>query len=416
MDLKRLPAVIGVGLGVHACLFVLRIVTYGAAMDWMATESWQLAMSGVAVAGSFCLAFGNLELAARLTDGRARWLRLAAWLQLSTAALDMLTGWYEHAINLGWGWEVLQWTFSVLLFGSATCLALAARQTRARWFAVIFWVLMFVMRPPPPVAETLDALVSAPVYLVVRGAYLGTLATTLVLLARTASVAPADRSPQALYLLHGSIRVRVAAIGVLIAATMFAVSSHTVSALRFLIVAPVLVNIFAAIAFAAGAALFARGARRGVEVAFAVTAWLSAWMAGVLANQVPFMYGVTTENHRRERRYEETAGALEVPVKVAVIAAIAIALVALMVHIQQHGSAPLARFIRLRATAFVVLMTLAMTIAEQIFKARSTSAILMAASLTSGFGIAALLLAAGAFKRAATSTGATELPTARLVD
>jgi Co/Zn/Cd efflux system component len=99
-----------------------------------------------------------------------------------------------------------------------------------------------------------------------------------------------------------------------------------------------------------------------------------------------------------------------------VVVAIAITLAALWAHFTQLGNLAVARFIRVRATIFVVLMTIAYTVAEQIFKTRSTSTLLMASLLTGAFGIAALLTAASAFKRAAAPAVGTNLPTATLVN
>ena len=95
---------------------------------------------------------------------------------------------------------------------------------------------------------------------------------------------------------------------------------------------------------------------------------------------------------------------------------VVVALVAVGAHIRRLGHHALAESIAPRTTTFVILM--ATSVVVQLYlapKVRSMGELVMIGLLAAAAGVAALLVAAGIFKRASEATSEQSLPTATML-
>lgn len=404
---------------------VFAIVRIAAPKGWIG-EVYFIVLTGVYVASAALMLMAIGELARRLPEPRAAGARIA--MVCSAVFLGLLVA--SRTIDavsfkVGQGsplvWQIQQWIYLALYLGMAVGLWMAAKDSaRAMGGVIALVVVSLVMSAPDPFAEKIRTLFGANFRYVFAVLALGQLALQVFLVheaSRASTQALPAEPSRALQLLGTSLRVRVAALFVLVAFTVFAVGGRSLGSMKVAMIGAPLINAAAFLVFSIAALRAGRGLDRNVDLAFGIAGGLAAWCAGVLSAQVPALYEMMSQSGGyASERAERIAQAMSVTLPLLAVTSVVVALVATGTHLRRSGHTDAAATLAPKITTFVILMLGSVLVQVYLLpEARSVGSFVGIGLLAAVAGVGALLVAAGVFQRAAETVETAALPTATLV-
>ncbi len=417
-----MPYAILVALAVETAFVLVR---FALPASWF-SEKYFLVSTGIYAASALLFTMGCSELARRLPEKQAVGAQIATIANATFLGL-ILAGGLVNMAAMSFGgkaellWTIQSYMYLALYLATAAGLIVAAGGFARVAPAAIALIIVSIALSPPQFISTkiFHALGSSYryVYAVVGLSQLA-LQVFLVREAARSSTRALAAEPTAPFVLLGTaLRTRVIAMFVLVAFSLFATGGRSLAAMKFAMVAAPVINLAAFLVFAVAALRAGRGLDARAQILFSLAGTAAAWCAGVLSMQTPAIYQMFGggDSYASERN-AEIVQALSIAMPLVATVGVVVALVAVGAHIRRLGHHALAESIAPRTTTFVILM--ATSVVVQLYlapKVRSMGELVMIGLLAAAAGVAALLVAAGIFKRASEATSEQSLPTATML-
>jgi|GEM_PF-6628003 len=391
---------------------------------WVITEKYWLLSTGINACSALLFTMGCADLVRRLPQRQAMGAQVAMVANAVQLALVLASGVLSFLVigeKSELIWKLQGYMYLAVYLTSAVGVIIAAGGfVRVAAPAIALVVLSIVLAPPPFIAGKLYDALGSNVRLVFSVVNITQLGVQLFLLREAARASTRDlpAEPTAPFALLGTaLRTRVIAMFVLVAFSLLATGGRSLGAMKFAMVAAPAINMAAFLVFAVAALRAGRGLDARVQILFSLAGGAAAWCAGVLSMQTPAIYQMfgRSDSYGSERN-AEMAQALSVAMPLIATFAVVVALVAVGSHIRQLGHHALGESIAPRTTTFVILM--ATSVVVQLYlapKVQSMGELVMIGLLAAAAGVAALLVAAGIFKRASDAASLTSLPTATVL-